>query len=135
MNVESFTLDTPHVDGYADGFKMAAKRYTSIEHGASGGFTILACHGLGQRESSLPHAFADTQSDHATTLDKEQWEPILEQLFSLQSKQLFRLRIREAWAFDWQNHGESAVINEDIIKDNPEAVCKSYNLCPRDVPT
>lgn len=24
--------------------------------------------------------------------------------------------IREVWAFDWQNHGDSAILNEEVIK-------------------
>lgn len=39
----------------------------------------------------------------------------------LQAQQPSRLRIREVWAFDWQNHGESYVLNKDIIKDDVNA--------------
>jgi pimeloyl-ACP methyl ester carboxylesterase len=28
-------------------------------------------------------------------------------------------RIREAWAFDWQSHGDSAVLNQNILRSGP----------------
>lgn len=101
MNVETFVFDTPSIKGYASGLKMAAKRYTVPALQARNGFTIIACHGLGQH--------------------KEQWEPILEGLFNMQAHRSSRLRVREAWVFDWQNHGESAVLNRNLIKDDVDA--------------
>ncbi|KAJ7798639.1 hypothetical protein B0H14DRAFT_3886403 [Mycena olivaceomarginata] len=56
---------------------------------------------------------------HGLGMHKEQWEPILEKLFTLQSeKSTF---YREAWSLDWQNHGESAVLNEEALKDDPKS--------------
>jgi hypothetical protein len=52
-------------------------------------------------------------------LDKEQWEPTLEKLFTLHSERSQFPQIREAWALDWQSHGESAVLNEESLKDDP----------------
>ncbi|KAI0341070.1 alpha/beta-hydrolase [Trametopsis cervina] len=101
MNVEEFILDTPVLEGQLAGMKMSSKRYTYTGNHAQEGLTILACHGLGQH--------------------KEQWEPFLEDLFALQAQQPSRLRIREVWAFDWQNHGESYVLNKDLIKDDVNA--------------
>ncbi|KAJ7350779.1 Alpha/beta hydrolase fold-1 [Mycena albidolilacea] len=58
---------------------------------------------------------------HGSGMHKEQWEPILEKLFALQSEKSTFYRIREAWLFDWQNHGESAVLNEEALKDDPKS--------------
>lgn len=53
MIVESFVFDTPLVNSHACQLKMAAKRYTDPTSQARGGFTIIACHGLGQRQYCL----------------------------------------------------------------------------------
>lgn len=58
--------------------------------------------------------------------DKEQWEPVIENLFILQQKKMDRAhRIREAWSFDWQNHGDAAVLNRQLLNMRPEGVCMS----------
>lgn len=57
--------------------------------------------------------------------DKEQWEPTLEKLFDL-SRGSSTFRIREAWAFDWQNHGDSAIMNEGIIQNDVAAARKRH---------
>lgn len=43
--------------------------------------------------------------------DKEQWEIIISQLFKLCPTAL-----SEVWAIDWQSHGQSAVVNEALLK-------------------
>ncbi|KAF9260202.1 alpha/beta-hydrolase [Marasmius fiardii PR-910] len=87
---------------------MAAKRYTPerlANGGASGQvpFTLLFVHGLG--------------------LHKEIWEPIISNLFESPKT---RFLLREAWAFDWQTHGESAVLNEEKLKNYPKPVGGDY---------
>lgn len=57
--------------------------------------------------------------------DKEQWEPVIEKLFTLQKKMDKTHRIREAWSFDWQNHGDAAVLNRELLKVRVEGVCMS----------
>lgn len=58
--------------------------------------------------------------------DKEQWEPTIERVFQLQrSKDKFH-KIREVWAFDWQNHGDAAVLNQDALGSRPQGVCRLY---------
>lgn len=45
--------------------------------------------------------------------DKEQWEPTIQAIFEKASNQSPNMiRIREAWSFDWQNHGDAAVLNK-----------------------
>ncbi|KAI0343802.1 alpha/beta-hydrolase [Trametopsis cervina] len=102
MHIEPFVFNTPQLEGYAPNIKIAAKRYTSPSAGRENadGFTLICCHGLGQH--------------------KEQWDPILEMLFSLHSQR--HPRIREAWTFDWQHHGDSALLNADILHNNTKVV-------------
>ena len=56
--------------------------------------------------------------------DKEHWEPMLQTLFKIRSTKSPPHRIREAWAFDWQNHGHSAVLNSETLKTRPDGVCE-----------
>ncbi|GAW10632.1 alpha beta-hydrolase [Lentinula edodes] len=63
---------------------------------------------------------------HGTGYHKEHWEPTIEHLFSLESeltstKSPPTPTIRECWAIDVQNHGEAAVLNEQITREKPEA--------------
>ncbi|KAJ7806152.1 alpha/beta-hydrolase [Mycena olivaceomarginata] len=52
---------------------------------------------------------------HGTGFHKEIWEPTIESLFNASSPQV----IREAWAVDCQNHGESAIANEATLSEHP----------------
>lgn len=54
---------------------------------------------------------------HSTSFHKEIYEPILETLFSLTAHG--ELHIREAWAIECPNHGESAVYNAGILQTKP----------------
>ncbi|THU89064.1 alpha/beta-hydrolase [Dendrothele bispora CBS 962.96] len=84
--------------------KMTAKRYTLDDSGENvHGLTLLFAHCIGAH--------------------KEQWEPIIERIFLTQSdKDQPHHRIREAWAFDWQNHGDAGVLNRELLEDRPEGV-------------
>ncbi|KAF9064750.1 hypothetical protein BDP27DRAFT_1229930 [Rhodocollybia butyracea] len=88
---------------YSPRLKMTAKRYTS---GLSGdnplGLTLLFAHGVGSH--------------------KEQWEPTIERIFLTQSGKNRYQRIREAWSFDWLNHGDAALVNEAALQSRPEGV-------------
>ncbi|KAJ7881067.1 alpha/beta-hydrolase [Mycena olivaceomarginata] len=101
MDVETFLLETPSVVG-SKSLTMAAKRYTYRDGDAArDGVTLLMFHGLGQH--------------------KEQWEPVIEKLYALRSDTASSSQIREAWSFDWQSHGESAVLNEKALEDGPDS--------------
>lgn len=50
-----------------------------------------------------------------SSIDKELWEPTLTRLFDQQLQPGSFLRIRDAWAIDGPNHGESASLNERLI--------------------
>ncbi|KAI0811137.1 hypothetical protein BC629DRAFT_1589875 [Irpex lacteus] len=102
MNVETFVFDTPDVRGYVPGLKMYANRYANPQNETpQDGLTIIACHGLSQH--------------------KEQWEPVLQTLFSLDAHKPPRNRIREFWSLEWQSHGESYVLNKSLIGDDETA--------------
>ncbi|KAJ3795300.1 hypothetical protein GGU11DRAFT_240822 [Lentinula aff. detonsa] len=91
------------VEPSSSALKMTAKRYTL---GFSGdntfGLTLLFAHGVGSH--------------------KEQWEPTIERIFLTQAAKDRHQQIREAWSFDWQNHGDTALVNEEALKDRPEGV-------------
>ncbi|KAI0086613.1 hypothetical protein BDY19DRAFT_959407 [Irpex rosettiformis] len=101
MNVETFVLDTPNLRGRVQGLKMTANRYTNSRCETQGGITVVACHGLSQH--------------------KEQWEPILQVLFSMDAYKPPQNHIREFWSFEWQSHGESYVLNKDLIGNDETA--------------
>ena len=47
--------------------------------------------------------------------DKEHWEPTIEGLFRREACHSHR-EIREVWAIDWPNHGDSAALNTELFK-------------------
>ncbi|KAF5383442.1 hypothetical protein D9757_006089 [Collybiopsis confluens] len=57
---------------------------------------------------------------HGTGYNKEHWQPTVEHLFDL-DRDSERNILREVWAVDVQNHGEAAVLNEDVTRERPEA--------------
>lgn len=69
---------------------------------------------------------------HATGFHKELWEPVLEDLYnqvavsSGTDSSASNLKIRDAWAIDCPNHGESAVLNEETLSTGHTSVCKFY---------
>jgi hypothetical protein len=56
---------------------------------------------------------------HATSLHKELWEPFLEGLYAhaavSSATRSSLVKIRDAWAIDCPNHGESAMLNEETL--------------------
>jgi hypothetical protein len=52
---------------------------------------------------------------HATGMHKECWEPTIAAL-------LERPCVRDAWAFEWPNHGEGALINAELLQARTEAM-------------
>ncbi|GJJ08280.1 hypothetical protein Clacol_002490 [Clathrus columnatus] len=78
---------------------VAVKRYTprlqSTRHQPSTGLSLVLTHGV--------------------SFHKELWEPTLTRLFDQQLQPGCAFRIREAWAIDSPNHGESASLNERLI--------------------
>ncbi|KAF8629553.1 hypothetical protein AX15_003385 [Amanita polypyramis BW_CC] len=83
--------------------KMTAKRYT-VGNSAynTEGLTLLFVHCIGSH--------------------KEQWEPTISRIFERQQHKDPADKIREAWSVDWQNHGDSALLNREAIRSRPEGI-------------
>lgn len=86
-------------------YQLCIKRYThrdlSADPADSGAITLILTHGLG--------------------LHKEQWEPVLQDLFGLLGTANSiaiggaKLKIREAWSIELPDCGESALLNEEVL--------------------
>jgi hypothetical protein len=67
---------------------------------------------------------------HATSFHKEHWEPVLEDLYDQMADSYVINspvpKIRDAWAIDSPNHGESAVLNEDTLLSGYTPICKFW---------
>ncbi|ESK91250.1 alpha/beta-hydrolase [Moniliophthora roreri MCA 2997] len=57
---------------------------------------------------------------HATSSHKESWEPTIQKIFDLytrnKGKQKRGIKLREAWCLDCPNHGEGGQLNERILQ-------------------
>ncbi|KAJ7751554.1 Alpha/beta hydrolase fold-1 [Mycena maculata] len=74
---------------------MSVKRYYTPESARnSKGLTLLFAHCIGAH--------------------KEQWEPTIQRIFERHHSQ-----VHEAWAVDWQTHGDSAVLNRELLETSP----------------
>ncbi|KAF8529816.1 Alpha/beta hydrolase fold-1 [Gautieria morchelliformis] len=93
---ERFVIPVRGHDGCQKLF-TSVKRYTpqSTSRPLCGGTTLLLTHGV--------------------TFHKELWEPTLAHIFKLQSRSNGPNCLREAWAIDAPNHGESAALNDFIL--------------------
>ncbi|KAK7684542.1 hypothetical protein QCA50_012489 [Cerrena zonata] len=65
-------------------------------------------------DDGLTYIFMHNAASH-----KEVWEPIIQHLFQLSSdpKLPSTCRVREAWSLEWQNHGESALLNTESLSE------------------
>jgi len=70
---------------------------------------------------------------HATSFHKEIWEPFLEDLYGLvavASRGNAALpKIRDVWAIDCPNHGDSAILNEETLLSGYTPICE-FHLWP-----
>ncbi|KAF9466486.1 alpha/beta-hydrolase [Collybia nuda] len=94
--VKSFTFDSKGTQ-----LKLTANQYTT-QGCDNEGLTLLFAHCVGSH--------------------KEQWEPTISRIVQLQASKRRPDRVREAWAFDWQNHGDAAVLNEGILKNLEDSI-------------
>ncbi|KIJ52534.1 hypothetical protein M422DRAFT_243323 [Sphaerobolus stellatus SS14] len=93
--IERFVIPMDSSNGSLP-LRVAVKRYTSSSSAPSpNGVSLLLTHGV--------------------TFHKELWEPVITRLFDLHSQYGSPLHIREAWAIDSPNHGESAALNDHIL--------------------
>jgi hypothetical protein len=67
---------------------------------------------------------------HALSFTKEQWEPLLEDLYDQlattrrNSSPTSIPKIRDVWAIECPNHGEGAVLNEETLLEGYTPACK-----------
>ncbi|KAF8890073.1 Alpha/beta hydrolase fold-1 [Infundibulicybe gibba] len=102
LEIEPFIFGSPSDDGQQS-LQITAKRYTL-------GTSADNCHGL-----TLLFA-------HCIGAHKEQWEPTIQEIFRLQGTKGGVHRIREAWSFDWQSHGDAAILNRVRLNKRSSAV-------------
>ncbi|KAG8883172.1 hypothetical protein FRB97_007107 [Tulasnella sp. 331] len=55
---------------------------------------------------------------HATGMHKESWEIVMRHLFEKCSLPGSTVKIRDAWTIDSINHGDAALLNEEILRTN-----------------
>ena len=85
-------------------FHVAMKRYSNL--GEQNGVTLILTHGTG--------------------FHKELWEPIIERIFADSAKSSSGLRVRDAWAIDAPNHGDSATLNAPLLESGAyDLICES----------
>jgi pimeloyl-ACP methyl ester carboxylesterase len=101
MLCENFVVDCPAKSGH-EPLKMSIARYFDSAQESTAGVTLLFAHCIGSH--------------------KEQWAPTIEEIFVQQRSKPQYQRIREAYAFDRQNHGESAVLNADYLAGLQECI-------------
>ena len=77
---------------------ITANRYPFSEN--PGGLTLVFAHGTG--------------------FHKEQWEPTIEDLKKLDDTGI----IREVWSIEAPNHGDSAILNEEVLRLGYTPICE-----------
>lgn len=135
VEVKTFVLDGPVAQGHSDAafppLKMVAKRYrwTPLSSQSEVADYLSGVSGRGtdnlssdDHKSGLTLLFA-----HGVGAHKEQWEPTILSVFQRSSlSSVAKARLREAWAFDWQNHGDAAVLNRDALQRRPSPGVSVY---------
>ncbi|PSR72142.1 hypothetical protein PHLCEN_2v11990 [Hermanssonia centrifuga] len=53
---------------------------------------------------------------HGTGFHKEHWEPTLEHLYDKLANSNPTIKVRDAWSIDAPNHGDAAVLNEEVLQ-------------------
>lgn len=53
---------------------------------------------------------------HGTGFHKEQHRPMLDDLFELLVEAKGKIKVRDVWVVDAPNHGDSAVLNEKLLR-------------------
>ncbi|KAJ7079902.1 Alpha/beta hydrolase family-domain-containing protein [Mycena epipterygia] len=103
---------------------MTAKRYCTSESASNDkGFSLIFAHCIGSRTFI---AVSCPISRLMPVTDKEQWEPTIERIFRSQQSKPRHQRVREAWAFDWQNHGDAAILNRELVASTRQMGVSAY---------
>lgn len=61
---------------------------------------------------------------HGTGFHKEQMGPMLSDLFNLLIGAQGKIKVRDAWAIDAPNHGDAAILNEGVLLEGYDQICK-----------
>jgi hydroxymethylglutaryl-CoA lyase len=61
---------------------------------------------------------------HGTGFHKEQWEPTIEDLKKLLEDDRAVTKIREVWSIEAPNHGDSAILNEEVLRLGYTPICE-----------
>ncbi|KAG6817019.1 hypothetical protein H0H87_000641 [Tephrocybe sp. NHM501043] len=59
---------------------------------------------------------------HGTGFHKEQWEPTIDELHLLLDGAGLSNKVREIWSIDAPNHGDAAILNEEVLKVGYEPI-------------
>ncbi|RDB21685.1 hypothetical protein Hypma_011238 [Hypsizygus marmoreus] len=103
LQTTKIVLDCTPKHASDSGLKITAKCYTKGNSADNlSGLTLLFTHCIGAH--------------------KEQWEPTIEHIFKSQETKDECHRIREAWSFDWQNHGDAAILNREALQTRLDGV-------------
>jgi pimeloyl-ACP methyl ester carboxylesterase len=98
-----FTTEVNYPGHILPNLKIIAQRYRKFQTKENHpGSILFFMHGIGHH--------------------KEMWEPTLEELLQLEDRNLEIHNIQEAWAVDYETHGESAILNEEAMKAHPQHV-------------
>lgn len=132
IQAEKVVVDTPSVDGLPS-LKMVVNRYTRSPSAridpSCGNISLILFHGLGQSKYST---LFDILMLQLWILAKEQWEPVLADLWDEAEGNADFARcyhISEAWTPEWPSHGESATLNKPVLtKNNIQGICTSPYL-------
>ncbi|KAG6864826.1 hypothetical protein C0991_006918 [Blastosporella zonata] len=65
---------------------------------------------------------------HGTGFHKEQWEPMIDELYLLLDSTGGYLKIREIWSIDAPNHGDAGVLNENLLVTDNDVCMYAYTL-------
>jgi len=120
LTIDSFVLENP------DRIRASLKRYTpqppsvGFNVPKSAQIIVLFAHGLGNREPCQPTSMLTIINMMA---DKEHWEPVIKELFEEEHAAGSAI-IKEAWAIDCQDHGESAILNENELENGKRYICE-----------
>ncbi|EMD31219.1 hypothetical protein CERSUDRAFT_163303 [Gelatoporia subvermispora B] len=105
-NFTTAIVELPSPGSNIPGLRAFAKRYTPLkgDSASNSGLTLMFTHCVGSH--------------------KEAWEPIISSLFNLRLPKDSLVGdkvpvIREAWSLEWQGHGDSSVVNHDILERVP----------------
>ncbi|EIM87589.1 uncharacterized protein STEHIDRAFT_121183 [Stereum hirsutum FP-91666 SS1] len=114
LEIQPFTFDPRPEYPYSLCIKRYTHRDLSAEPADTGAITLILTHGVG--------------------LHKEQWEPVLEDLFGLLGTANSiaiggaKLKIREAWSVELPDCGDSVLLNEKALSDGKGCLTDRWDM-------